>query len=151
MESYVPRPETPLLTVDIIIELNDVRERPIVFIERRFEPLGWALPGGFVDVGERVEDAARREAFEETGLRVELKCLLGVYSDPERDRRGHTVSAVYVAEASGEPTGGDDAARAQAFAFDSPPHLVFDHPQILQDYAQYRLGGHLPSPYGQSD
>ena len=125
------RPQTPLLTVDINIELLDDSARPIVLVERRYPPLGWALPGGFVDVGERVEDAAIREALEETGLKVTLKTLLGVYSDPERDARGHTASIVYIAEAHGEPEGGDDAAQAQAFSFDSVPTLVFDHPKIL--------------------
>lgn len=139
------RPQTPLLTVDIIIELLDDPARPIVLVERRYPPLGWALPGGFVDVGERVEDAARREALEETGLKVTLKTLLGVYSDPERDSRGHTASIVYIAEAHGEPEGGDDAAHAQAFASDSVPTLVFDHPKILADYRLFRAKGLRPS------
>ena len=93
----MPRPETPLLTVDIIIEMNDRDERPIVLIERKHPPHGWAIPGGFVDVGESVEDAARREALEETGLAVRLETLLGCYSNPARDPRGHTASVVYIA------------------------------------------------------
>ena len=78
-------PVTPALTVDVVIELGDRSERPVVLIERHFAPLGWALPGGFVEVGETVEAAAVREAREETGLDVELVELLGVYSDPARD------------------------------------------------------------------
>ncbi len=139
------RPETPLLTVDIIIEITNQESRPLVFVERRYAPLGWALPGGFVDVGVRLEDAAVREAREETGLDVVLKTLLGVYSDPERDLRGHTASVVYIAEAQGRPVGGDDAARAQAFPHDAPPELVFDHPEILEDYKRFRSTGLLPT------
>lgn len=132
----MPRPVTPLLSVDIVIELIDREARPIVLIERRYEPLGWALPGGFVDVGETVERAAVREALEETGLAVDLQMLLGCYSDPARDPRGHTVSLVYVATARGEPKAQDDA-RAVALADPvHPPALVFDHARILADYLE---------------
>src|SRR6478735_8246199 len=99
----------PAPTVDIIIELVDRPHRPIVLIERHNPPLGWALPGGFVDYGEPVEVAARREAEEETGLQVELIEQLLVYSDPSRDPRQHTISIVFLATASGEPQAGDDA------------------------------------------
>lgn len=137
------RPATPLIAVDIIIELTDRPERPIVLIERRNPPHGWALPGGFVDVGETLEHAAVREAEEETGLRVELQALLGCYSNPARDPRGHTVSAVYVARAAGEPQAGDDAGRAQVVDPAKLPLLAFDHTLILADYLRYRESGVL--------
>lgn len=135
-------PKTPLLTADTIIELVDRSSRPIVLVRRRNEPLGWALPGGFVDVGESVETAARREAAEETGLDVTLEALLGVYSDPQRDPRFHACTVVYVAHAKGHPSGGDDAASAKVFTLDSLPRpLVFDHARILKDYGRWRAAG----------
>ena len=132
------RPVTPALTVDVVIELVDRPGRPFVLIERRNPPPGYALPGGFVDVGETVEQAARREALEETGLTVALKSLLGVYSEPARDPRLHTVSIVYVGEARGEPRAGDDAARIRVTTLDDLPTLAFDHARILADYARQR-------------
>jgi 8-oxo-dGTP diphosphatase len=131
------RPQTPLLTVDVVIELLD-SPGDIVLIERRHPPPGWALPGGFVDIGETVEHAVVREALEETGLSVTLVDLLGVYSDPGRDVRGHTVSVVYVGRAHGVPTGGDDARVAQGWKPESAPPLAFDHARIVADYLAWR-------------
>ena len=129
------RPQTPLLAVDIIIQLVDRPDKPIVFIERLNPPLGWALPGGFVDIGETVEVAAVREAKEETDLDVTLQKLLGCYSRPDRDPRGHTVSLVYVAEATGQPEAHDDAKNVLISLADNPPEpLVFDHGEIIHDY-----------------
>jgi len=134
------KPVTPLLTVDIIIEMTDRPGRPIVLIERKYPPHGWALPGGFVDVGETLETAAVREAREETSLDVTLTALLGNYSDPARDPRGHTVSAVYIAAASGMATAADDAASLDLYDPAAPPPLVFDHATILADYLAWRNG-----------
>jgi len=143
----MPAPKTPALTTDIIIELKDRPDVPIVLIRRKNPPHGWALPGGFVDVGESLEHAAVREAEEETALRVTLKLLLGCYSDPTRDPRGHTVSAVYVAEAVGEPRAQDDAAGVAIFSPEGlPSPLAFDHARILRDYLIWRQQGKLPSP-----
>jgi 8-oxo-dGTP diphosphatase len=117
-----------------------------VLIERRHPPLGLAIPGGFVDVGERVETAALREAKEEVSLDVELECLLGLYSDPARDPRGHTVTAVYVASADGVPVAADDAgAIVMADPADRDLPLVFDHRQVLDDYLRWRETG-KPTP-----
>lgn len=132
---------TPPVAVDLIIEMNDGSDAGIVLIERRYPPSGWALPGGFVEVGETLTAAARREAKEETGLDVTLKALLGCYSDPARDPRGQTVSAVYIATASGTPIGADDARAAAIFTRDRLPALAFDHGRILADYFEFHRQG----------
>ncbi len=138
----MPKPITPLIAADAVIELVDRPGRPIVLIERLNPPHGWAIPGGFVDVGERVEAAAVREAREETGLKVTLHALLGVYSDPARDPRGHTVTAVYVAEAEGTPQALDDARALGVFPLDAlPDRMAFDHATVLSDYLCYRASG----------
>ena len=137
----------PTPTVDIIIELIDRPHRPIVLIERRNLPHGWALPGGFVDYGESVEAAARREALEETSLQVDLIEQFQVYSDPARDPRQHTLSVVFLAAAVGEPIAQDDAKELGIFeSWQSPTPLCFDHERILQDYWRYRHYGHRPRP-----
>ena len=106
----------------------------LVLVQRKNPPPGWALPGGFVDYGESLEDAARREAKEETGLDVNLIAQVHTYSDPSRDERFHTISTVYLASAEGIPKGGDDAADAKVFSLDSLPYpLCFDHAKIIED------------------
>lgn len=140
----MPQPVTPLLAADTIIELLDFPDRPIVLIERANPPFGWALPGGFVDVGEWLENAAVREAFEEVSLQVHLKALLGIYSNPSRDHRGHTVTAVYVAEASGTPRAADDAKTCAVVPLTELPDLLaFDHAQVLADYRLFRKTGQV--------
>lgn len=135
------RPETPLVAADVVIRLEDRPDTPIVLIERHNPPYGWALPGGFVDLDETVSAAAVREAQEETGLQVELKALIGCYSAPGRDPRGHTVSVVFAARASGDPKAADDAKDWQAIDPVTPPELAFDHAVILADYLDYRSDG----------
>ena len=128
----------PLPTVDVLIFEAG---RGVVLVERKNPPPGWALPGGFVDYGETCEAAAVREVLEETGLDVVLTGLLGVYSDPARDPRGHTLSVVYTGQAKdmARLQGGDDAARASLFRLDALPPLAFDHDRIVQDFIT-RLG-----------
>lgn len=131
--------KNPVPTVDCIIELPGDR---IVLVRRSRPPLGWALPGGFVDQGEPLHAAAVREAKEETGLSVDLSEQFFTYSDPARDPRKHTLSTVYIGWAEGEPRGGDDAAEARAFHVDQlPSELCFDHGTILADYLAYRRTG----------
>jgi 8-oxo-dGTP diphosphatase len=130
-------PRTPYLAVDGVVRLwEGERFKGIVLIERRYEPLGYALPGGFVEVGETVEKAVLREVKEETGLDAQIVKLLGVYSEPNRDPRFHVVSVVFVLDAYGEPKGGDDAKKAVVFPLEDLPFdkIVFDHAKILKDY-----------------
>ena len=140
----MPEYRNPTPTVDVVILLPGDR---VVLVERRNPPPGWAIPGGFVDEGETIEAAAVREAREETGLDVRLEQLLYVYSDPRRDPRKHTLSAVFVGRASGEPSAGDDAAQARAFTWDAlPSPLAFDHAGILADARRFLLTGARPRP-----
>lgn len=137
------RPVTPAIAVDAIIEMTDRPGSPIVLIERRNPPHGWAIPGGFVDIGETLEAAVIREAKEETSLDITLTCLLGLYSDPTRDPRGHTVTPVYIAEAVGVPVAADDAANLSLFDPRDCPTLAFDHDLIIADYIEYRKQGRV--------
>jgi AmmeMemoRadiSam system protein A len=135
---------SPRAAADVIIRVSSNR---IVLVRRANPPPGWAIPGGFIEEGESAEEAAVREAFEETGLHVELTDLLYVYSDPWRDPRHHTLSVVFIGRATGDPIGGDDAAEARAFGeSDLPSDLAFDHGRILADYVTYRRTGRRPSP-----
>jgi ADP-ribose pyrophosphatase YjhB (NUDIX family) len=130
----------PLPTVDIIIETAG----GIVLIERKNEPLGWALPGGFVDYGESLEQAAVREALEETNLHVRLVRQLKTYSDPDRDPRHHTISTVFIATSDGIPRAGDDAGNTGIFTDQNLPSLAFDHARILADYFTFVHEGSCP-------
>jgi len=134
--------KTPLVTVDIIIRFQG----GIVLIERKNPPPGWALPGGFVDVGESVEDAAVREAKEETSLDVRLVEQFHVYSNPDRDPRFHTVSVVFIGEGAGFLKGRDDALGAAVYTADNlPAAIAFDHGRIINDYLRYRETGIKPA------
>ncbi len=126
----------PFPTVDIIIELDD---RGVILISRKNYPFGWALPGGFVDYGESLEDAAVREAKEETGLDIKLIGQFHTYSRPDRDPRHHSISTVYIAKASGAPRAADDAKEVGIFTRDTLPEpIAFDHGEILEDYFGFR-------------
>jgi ADP-ribose pyrophosphatase YjhB (NUDIX family) len=137
------KPVTPLLTVDAIIEIGD----GIVLIERKNPPPGWALPGGFVDVGESLAQAVKREAMEETSLDIELVEQFFSYSDPARDPRGATVSVVFVAKSSGTPRAADDAKNLRIFTLADLPALAFDHAKILSDYRDWKEKGRRPGPH----
>jgi len=128
----------PVPTVDIIIELpKESGTDGIVLIKRKNPPFGWALPGGFVDYGETLEQAAVREAKEETSLSVELKTQMHTYSDPDRDPRQHTISTVFIARAQGQPMAKDDAQDIGIFTQEELNFpLAFDHQKILADYFQ---------------
>ncbi len=130
--SLLKRYRNPFPTVDIVIELEN---KGIVLIQRGKEPYGWALPGGFVDYGESLEEAARREALEETSLDVELVKQLGAYSAPDRDPRHHAISVVFLGRAKGEPRAREDAQEVGVFdEKNMPSPLAFDHEKILADY-----------------
>jgi ADP-ribose pyrophosphatase YjhB (NUDIX family) len=135
--------KTPLLTVDIIIRYQG----GVVLIERKNPPPGWALPGGFVDVGEPLGEAAIREAKEETSLEVSLIEQFHAYSEPGRDPRFHTVTVVFIAEGSGELKGRDDARKAHVFTEGAlPMKIAFDHGRIIADYFEYLKSGKKPRP-----
>lgn len=144
-EVQVYRNPVPTVDVAVVVPPKGDEAPGVVLVERANPPHGWALPGGFIDWGETCEAAAVRELAEETGLRVTLVDMLGVYSDPERDPRGHTMSVVYVGIADmSELKAGDDAASAQVFSLDDLPQLAFDHAKILADLSR-RLDNVLPA------
>jgi 8-oxo-dGTP diphosphatase len=131
-----PNYHNPVPTVDVIIEWNNGQ---IVLILRKNPPLGWALPGGFVDYGETLEEAAVREAREETSLEIRLVRQFHTYSRPDRDPRRHTISTVFIAQGQGRPQAADDAATLGFFTRESlPSPLAFDHGEILDDYFHHR-------------
>ena len=133
--------KTPHVTVDGVIEIyNEGIFQGIVLIERKNPPYGYALPGGFVDIGESVEDALKREMKEEVQLDVEIVNLLGVYSNPKRDPRFHVVSVVYICKANKNPVAADDAKAAAVFSLNDLQNidLVFDHNEIISHYLTNR-------------
>ena len=136
MEKY----RNPIPTTDIIIEVTrEDGKRGIILIERKNPPYGWAIPGGFVDYGESLEQAAVREAKEETSLDIQLEHQMHTYSDPIRDPRKHTISTVFIASAKGTPVAQDDAKEIGIFTEDEITFpLTFDHRQILDDYFAFR-------------
>lgn len=132
------RPVTPVLAADAIVEPTP---GCVLLIRRKNPPLGWALPGGFVEVGESVEEAVRREILEETGLVLGEAVQMHTYSAPGRDPRLPTVTVIFAARASGTPVAGDDAAETRVFPLDGlPSDLCFDHRQVLEDYRTARYG-----------
>ncbi len=141
------RPENVPVTVDIIIRLKD-HYGQIVLIKRKNPPHGYAIPGGFVEQGESLADAARREAKEETGLDVVLREQFFAYSAPGRDPRGAVVSVCFIADAHGDPVAADDAAEVIKMHADEVGEngieLAFDHAKVLTDYATYSLTGWRP-------
>ena len=141
----MPEYRNPKPTCDVIVEMPD----GIVLIERGNEPFGWAIPGGFVDEGEPVEETAVREMQEEIGIEVVLTDLLYVYSDPRRDPRHHTLTTVFVGRpktAGDRPVAGDDAKAARVWPAGAPPPLAFDHAQVLADYVTWKREGKRPDP-----
>ncbi|UCD35099.1 MAG: NUDIX hydrolase [Nitrospiraceae bacterium] len=126
-----PRRQSPFISVDAIIEA----EGGIVLIKRKNPPPGWAIPGGFVDYGETLEQAVSREMKEETGLDIRIIRQFHTYSDPHRDPRHHTISTIFIAAASGKPVAADDALEAGIFRRDNlPGEMAFDHRKVLEDY-----------------
>ncbi|MCX5862384.1 MAG: NUDIX hydrolase [Desulfomonile sp.] len=140
----IPLHRNPLPTTDVVIRNGD----GIVLIKRKNPPPGWAIPGGFIDYGESAEEAAIREAMEETSLEIRDLMLLGVYSKADRDPRQHTISIVFTAFSQGVPKAADDAIEVGVFTRDNlPTPLAFDHDQILDDFfstAAKRCGCMLP-------
>lgn len=133
----------PFVAVDAIIDING----GIVIIERSNPPFGWALPGGFVDNYESLEDAVRREMKEETGLELSSLKQFHAYSKPGRDPRFHMIGIVFIAKGKGVPKAGDDAAGLKVIKLEDVDkiNLVFDHKQIIKDYIAYKKDSRLPT------
>ena len=124
--------KSPRLTVDGAI----LKDKKILLIKRKNDPYKgkWALPGGFVEYGEKVEDTAVREVYEETGLKTKIRDIIGIYSDPNRDPRGHIITIVYLLDIQGgKLKGSDDASDAKFFDLENLPGLSFDHDIIIKD------------------
>lgn len=146
----IHRHECPYLACDVIIEFDDGY---IMLVDRKYPPLGLAIPGGHVDYGESVEDAARREMLEETGLNVELVELLGIFSKPDRDPRKHVATASYIGRVpegtkKEDAVAGDDAANVVFVHINDliDQEFAFDHGKIMQHYMEWRLAGGRPKP-----
>ena len=140
LEDFIRMKKTPLVTVDIIIEYyKRGKFQGIVLVERKFEPKGWALPGGIVEYNETLEKAAKREALEETGLKIRALKQFRAYSNPKRDPRGHAVTMVFTAKASGRLNASSDAASVKVFNIKRlPKKLCFDHAKIIADWLKHR-------------
>lgn len=136
------KPKTPYVAVDGIVEIYDEEDAfiGVTFIKRMFEPKGLAIPGGFVDIGETTENAVIREMREELSLDVKIEKLLNVYSNPNRDKRFHVISVVYICKAYKMPIAGDDAKEAVVYDIKDLPinKLVFDHKDIIEDYLKLK-------------
>ena len=141
LDYIVNRLKSPFVTVDAIIEIN---KDSIVLIERTNPPFGWALPGGFVDYGESLEEAVIRETKEETGLNITNLEQFHTYSKPQRDPRFHTVATVFIVKAKGIPIAGDDAAGVKTVKLNEIRnlHFAFDHKKIIQDYLRHKQCSH---------
>ena len=125
----------PALTVDGVL----FEDHSILLIKRKHGPFQgtWALPGGFVEYGEKTEDAVIREVYEETNVRTKILSLIGVFSDPHRDPRGHTITVVYLIDRiGGDLDAGDDASNVKFFKMNELPTLAFDHAAIIKDAFQ---------------
>jgi 8-oxo-dGTP diphosphatase len=140
----IPLRAHPFPTVDCLIRYPDTSgEMGVVLVRRRNPPPGWAIPGGFVDYGESVEAAVRREMKEETNLELAELEQFHVYSDPDRDPRFHTIGTVFLARGVGELRAGDDAGEAKVVRLEElppPEEIAFDHHRILSEYAAWRRG-----------